>query len=160
LNERGYIKTNEHLRTTAPEVWAIGEMAGSPQFTHASVDDFRVVHDSIQGGKSVTTGRQVPFCLFTDPEFARIGLSEKEPKANAWVSARWLSTQGKSCLQYRLLMTAGVPYTALRDGLFSHPTLVEGLIRLFSAAVSQPMATEADAIAARDTKRAAASHTR
>jgi pyruvate/2-oxoglutarate dehydrogenase complex dihydrolipoamide dehydrogenase (E3) component len=81
LTESGYIKVNERLQTTAPGVWAIGEVAGSPQFTHVSVDDFRVVHDSITGGKRVTTGRQVPFCLFTDPEFARVGLSEKEAKA-------------------------------------------------------------------------------
>src|SRR6266446_3365412 len=81
LTDRGYIKVNERLQTTAPGVWAIGEVAGSPQFTHVSVDDFRVVYDSITGGKRVTTGRLVPFCLFTDPEFARVGLSEKEAKA-------------------------------------------------------------------------------
>src|SRR6266446_4445379 len=81
LTDSGYIKVNERLETTAPGVSAIGEVAGSPQFTHVSVDDFRVVHDSITGGKRVTTGRLVPFCLFTDPEFARVGLSEKEAKA-------------------------------------------------------------------------------
>lgn len=81
LNDRGYIKVNERLQTTAPGVWAIGEVAGSPQFTHVSVDDFRVIHHSITGGKRVTTGRLVPFCLFTDPEFARVGLSEKEARA-------------------------------------------------------------------------------
>jgi pyruvate/2-oxoglutarate dehydrogenase complex dihydrolipoamide dehydrogenase (E3) component len=81
LTDRGYIKVNERLQTTAPGVWAIGEVAGSPQFTHISIDDFRVVHANITGGNRVTTGRQVPFCLFTDPEFARIGLSEKEAKA-------------------------------------------------------------------------------
>ena len=80
LTDRGYLKVNERLQTTAPGVWAIGEVAGSPQFTHISVDDFRVVHDNITGGNRVTTGRQVPFCLFTDPEFARIGLSEGEAK--------------------------------------------------------------------------------
>jgi pyruvate/2-oxoglutarate dehydrogenase complex dihydrolipoamide dehydrogenase (E3) component len=82
VTERGYIKVNERLQTTAAGVWAIGEVAGSPQFTHISVDDFRVVHDNLSGnGKRVTTGRQVPFCLFTDPEFARVGLSEKEAAA-------------------------------------------------------------------------------
>ncbi|MGD0425437.1 MAG: FAD-dependent oxidoreductase [Candidatus Acidiferrales bacterium] len=81
VTERGYIKVNERLQTTAPGVWAIGEVAGSPQFTHISIDDFRVVRDNLRGGNHVTTGRQVPFCLFTDPEFARIGLSEKEAKA-------------------------------------------------------------------------------
>ena len=69
------------MQTTAPGVWAIGEVAGSPQFTHISVDDFRVVHANINGTHRVTTGRQVPYCLFTDPELARIGLSESEAKA-------------------------------------------------------------------------------
>jgi len=81
LTERGYIKVNERLETTAPGVWAVGDVAGSPQFTHISEDDFHVVRDNILGGNRVTTGRQVPFCLFTDPEFARIGLTEKEAKA-------------------------------------------------------------------------------
>jgi pyruvate/2-oxoglutarate dehydrogenase complex dihydrolipoamide dehydrogenase (E3) component len=78
LTDHGYIKVNERLETTAAGVWAVGEVAGNPQFTHISEDDFRVVRDNILGGNHVTTGRQVPFCLFTDPEFARIGLSETE----------------------------------------------------------------------------------
>jgi pyruvate/2-oxoglutarate dehydrogenase complex dihydrolipoamide dehydrogenase (E3) component len=81
LTNRGYIKVNERLQTTAPGVWAIGEIAGSPQFTHISVDDFRVVHSNLTGGNRVTTGRQVPYCLFTDPELARIGPTETEAKA-------------------------------------------------------------------------------
>ncbi|MGC1783648.1 MAG: FAD-dependent oxidoreductase [Acidobacteriaceae bacterium] len=81
LTERGYIKVNERLQTTAPGIWAIGEVAGSPQFTHISIDDFRVVHANLTGGNRVTTGRQVPYCLFTDPELARIGLSETEAEA-------------------------------------------------------------------------------
>jgi pyruvate/2-oxoglutarate dehydrogenase complex dihydrolipoamide dehydrogenase (E3) component len=81
LTDRGYIKVNARLQTTAPGVWAIGEVAGSPQFTHISVDDFRVVHANLTGGNRVTTGRQVPYCLFTDPELARIGLSETEAEA-------------------------------------------------------------------------------
>ncbi len=81
LTDRGYIKVNERLETTAPGVWAIGEVAGSPQFTHVSIDDFRVVRDNLAGGNHVTTGRQIPYTLFTDPELARIGLTEKEAKA-------------------------------------------------------------------------------
>src|SRR5215475_1463661 len=76
----GYIKVNERLETTAPDVWAAGDCAGSPHFTHISENDFHVIAENIQGGRRVTTGRQVPFCLFTDPEFARIGLSEREAK--------------------------------------------------------------------------------
>lgn len=78
LTDRGFIKVNERLQTTAPGVWAIGEVAGSPQFTHISLDDFRVVHGNLTGANRVTTGRQVPYCLFTDPELAHIGLSETE----------------------------------------------------------------------------------
>jgi pyruvate/2-oxoglutarate dehydrogenase complex dihydrolipoamide dehydrogenase (E3) component len=80
VSDGGYIKVNEQLETTAPGVWAVGECAGSPQFTHIAFDDFRVVRDDLAGGARVTTGRQVPFCMFTDPELARIGLSETEAK--------------------------------------------------------------------------------
>jgi pyruvate/2-oxoglutarate dehydrogenase complex dihydrolipoamide dehydrogenase (E3) component len=75
---QGHIKVNERLETTAPGVWAVGDCAGSPHFTHIAFDDFRTVRDNLAGGNRVTTGRQVPFCMFTDPEFARIGLSETE----------------------------------------------------------------------------------
>lgn len=81
LTDDGYVKVNERLETTAPGVWAVGDVAGSPKFTHISVDDFRVVLANIVGGNSVTTNRQVPSCLFTDPELAHVGLSEKEAQA-------------------------------------------------------------------------------
>jgi pyruvate/2-oxoglutarate dehydrogenase complex dihydrolipoamide dehydrogenase (E3) component len=103
LTEHGYIKVNEHLQTTAPDVWAVGEVAGSPQFTHISEDDFRVVRDSILGGTRVTTGRQVPFCLFTDPEFARIGLSEKEAREKG-VAYRLFKLPMEGVLRARSLM--------------------------------------------------------
>ena len=79
--ERGYVKVDERLQTTAEGIWAMGDCAGSPHFTHISHDDFSVVADNLAGGNRVTTGRQVPFCMFTDPELARIGLSETEAKA-------------------------------------------------------------------------------
>src|SRR5271163_4780997 len=170
LTDRGYIKVNERLQTTAPAVWAIGEVAGSPQFTHISVDDFRVVHSNLTGGNRVTTGRQVPFCLFTDPEFAHIGLSEKEANAQG-IAYRLLKIPMEQLLRARTLsetrgflkalveingdrilgfsalavdggeimgsvqvaMIAGLPYTALRDAVLAHPTLVEGLGTLFSS---------------------------
>ena len=170
LTDRGYVKVNERLQTTAPGVWAIGEVAGSPQFTHISIDDFRVVRDNLAGGSHVTTGRQVPFCLFTDPEFARVGLSERDAKVRgiayrlfkipmeAALRARTLSeTRGflkalvelngdrilgftafavdggeiMSCVQ--IAMIAGLPYTAFRDAVLTHPTLAEGLGPLFSS---------------------------
>jgi pyruvate/2-oxoglutarate dehydrogenase complex dihydrolipoamide dehydrogenase (E3) component len=81
LTDDGYVQVNERLETTTPGVWAVGDVAGSPKFTHISVDDFRVVLANIAGGKRVTTNRQVPSCLFTDPELAHVGLSEKEAQA-------------------------------------------------------------------------------
>src|SRR6516162_5142559 len=175
LTNRGYIKVNERLQTTAPGVWAIGEVAGSPQFTHISLDDFRVVHANLTGGNRVTTGRQVPYCLFTDPEMARVGLNEMEAKARnvayrlfkvpmeVNLRARTLSETrgflkalvetdsdrilgftafgvgaGEIMSAVQMVMIAGLPYTALRDAVLTHPTLVEGLIPLFSSVPSAP----------------------
>jgi pyruvate/2-oxoglutarate dehydrogenase complex dihydrolipoamide dehydrogenase (E3) component len=77
-NARGYIQVNERLETSAPNVWAIGECAGSPQFTHASVDDFRIIRDNLAGARRTTRDRLVPYCLFTDPLLAHVGLSEAD----------------------------------------------------------------------------------
>jgi pyruvate/2-oxoglutarate dehydrogenase complex dihydrolipoamide dehydrogenase (E3) component len=59
-------------------VWALGECAGSPQFTHVSEDDSRIIMDNIAGGKRSTRDRLVPYCMFTDPPLAHVGLSEGE----------------------------------------------------------------------------------
>jgi len=166
----GYVKVNERLETTAPDVWAVGDCAGSPHFTHISFDDFRIVRDNILGGHRVTTGRQVPFCLFTDPEFARIGLSEMEANERgiayrlakiplvAVLRTRTLSETrgfmkalieaksdrilgftvfgveaGEVMASVQVAMIARLPYTALRDAIFTHPTMLEGLIPLFTS---------------------------
>jgi len=78
LDARGYVAVNDRLETSAPDVWAIGECAGSPQFTHVSFDDFRVIRDNLAGGDRTTRNRLVPYCMFTDPPLARVGLSERE----------------------------------------------------------------------------------
>ena len=80
LDSHGYIKVNERLETSAPDVWAIGECAGSPQFTHVSFDDFRIIRDNLAGLNRSTRGRLIPYCMFTDPPLARVGLSEGEPQ--------------------------------------------------------------------------------
>ncbi len=80
LDSRGYIKVNERLETSAPATWAIGECAGSPQFTHVSFDNFRIIRDNMAGGNRTTRDRLVPYCLFTDPQLARVGLSEGEAR--------------------------------------------------------------------------------
>src|SRR5215468_3140980 len=173
LADRGYIKVNERLQTTAPGVWAIGEVAGSPLFTHVSVDDFRVVHANLTSGNRVTTGRQVPYCLFTDPELAHVGLHENDAKAKAIpyrlfkvpmeanLRARTLSETrgflkalveaqsdrilgftalgsgaGEIMAAVQVAMIGKLPYMALRDAVLTHPTLVEGLIPLFSSVPS------------------------
>src|SRR5215472_4999780 len=78
LDARGYIRVNERLETTAPNVWAIGECAGSPQFTHASEDDFRIIRDNLAGASRSMRGRLVPYCMFTEPPLAHVGLSERD----------------------------------------------------------------------------------
>jgi pyruvate/2-oxoglutarate dehydrogenase complex dihydrolipoamide dehydrogenase (E3) component len=78
LDERGFVKVNERLETSAPDVWALGECAGSPMFTHISEDDFRIVRDNLAGGKRSTRDRFIPYCMFTDPPLAHVGLSERE----------------------------------------------------------------------------------
>jgi pyruvate/2-oxoglutarate dehydrogenase complex dihydrolipoamide dehydrogenase (E3) component len=80
LDQRGYIKVNDRLETTASNVWAMGDCAGSPQFTHVAYHDFRVVRDNLKGGNRSTKDRIVPFCMFTDPELARVGRNELEAK--------------------------------------------------------------------------------
>jgi pyruvate/2-oxoglutarate dehydrogenase complex dihydrolipoamide dehydrogenase (E3) component len=78
LDARGYIRVNERLETTASDVWAIGECADSPHFTHVSVDDFRIIKDNLAGGSRTARDRIVPYCLFTDPPLAHVGLTERE----------------------------------------------------------------------------------
>jgi pyruvate/2-oxoglutarate dehydrogenase complex dihydrolipoamide dehydrogenase (E3) component len=170
LDDRGYIRVNDRLETTAPGVWAIGECAGSPQFTHVSVDDFTIVRDNLGGGNRSTRDRLVPYCMFTDPELARVGLSEGEAQrlgigvrvAKLPVNAilRTLTTgEGKGFMKalvaqsddrilgftmigaeadgllaaMQMAMLAKVPYPAVRDAIFAHPTMAEGLGLLFSS---------------------------
>jgi pyruvate/2-oxoglutarate dehydrogenase complex dihydrolipoamide dehydrogenase (E3) component len=82
LDERGYIKVNDRLETSATDTWAIGECAGSEQFTHVSFDDFRIVRDNFAGIARSKRARLVPFCIFIDPPLARVGLNEFEARQN------------------------------------------------------------------------------
>ncbi|MGR6973621.1 dihydrolipoyl dehydrogenase family protein [Streptomyces cynarae] len=169
-DENGFIQVDDQLATSAPHTWAVGDVAGSPQFTHVSLDDYRIVKANIAGGERSTNGRLVPWNLFTDPELARVGLTEDQARAaghNVRVAklpvvaiprARTLrDTRGlwkavvdrdsDRILGVALLgpeaaevvtvvqtaMLAGLPYTALRDGMIAHPTMAEGLNALFTA---------------------------
>jgi pyruvate/2-oxoglutarate dehydrogenase complex dihydrolipoamide dehydrogenase (E3) component len=170
LDARGHVKVNERLQTTAQDVWAAGDCAGSPYFTHIGVDDFRVLLANLTGGNRLTTGRRVPFCLFTDPELARVGLSEREarergiayrlvkiPMATVFRALTISETRGflKALIEKggdriigftafgaeagelmaiaQVAMLAGLPYTALRDMIVTHPTMAEGVGDLFSS---------------------------
>lgn len=175
LTEAGYIKVDEHLATTAPGVWAMGECAGSPQFTHVAFDDFRVVRDQLHGESRTTAGRLVPRCLFTDPELAVVGCTESEARRRG-IGYRLLTLPMAAVLRTRTLseprglmkmliaadsdeilgftafgaeaselmtpvqvaMMARMPYTALRRGIFTHPTMGEGLTFLLSGTPRLP----------------------
>jgi pyruvate/2-oxoglutarate dehydrogenase complex dihydrolipoamide dehydrogenase (E3) component len=167
LTDQGYIRVNGRLETTAPDTWAIGECAGSPQFTHISRDDFRVIRDNLAGGHRTTEGRLVPYCMFIDPPVARVGLSEREARAQGLlvrvarlptreVFRSWTTSENTGFLKalvgdddriagfamigseagevlavVETAMLAGLPYTALRDAILTHPTMAEGLNLLF-----------------------------
>jgi pyruvate/2-oxoglutarate dehydrogenase complex dihydrolipoamide dehydrogenase (E3) component len=164
LDARGFIKVDERLQTTAAGVWAMGDCAGSPQFTHVALDDFRVVRDNLAGRARTTRDRLIPYCAFIDPELARVGLDETTAqerriavrvaripmtsvlRAQAIGETRGfmkmlLSGDSDRILGFTMLgpdagevvavvqmaMLAGLPYTALRDAILTHPTMAEAL---------------------------------
>src|ERR1700733_1307160 len=168
VTEKGHIRVNDRLETTAPKVWAMGECAGSPYFTHVSEDDATVILENLNGGHRSTADRLVPSCVFIDPELARVGLTESEarergvayrvasvPFDSAWRA--WTISERRGFMKtlidahsdrilgftafgpeagelmgtVQLAMLAGVPYTVLRDTMFAHPTMTEGLKGLF-----------------------------
>jgi pyruvate/2-oxoglutarate dehydrogenase complex dihydrolipoamide dehydrogenase (E3) component len=164
LEANGYIVVNDRLETSAPDVWAIGECAGSPQFTHVSFDAFRVIRGNLAGGDLSARDRLVPYCMFTDPPLARVGLSESEAQRKgiairlaklpiiAVLRSRTISETrdfmkavvagasdrilgftmigaeaGEVMAVVQTAMLAGMPFTGLRDAIFAHPTMAEGL---------------------------------
>ncbi|WP_075619132.1 FAD-containing oxidoreductase [Paenisporosarcina indica] len=82
LTERDAIKVDDHLETTAKNVWALGDVKGGMQFTYISLDDSRIVMDSLFGGKqySLAKRKNVPYSVFIDPPLSRIGLTAQEAK--------------------------------------------------------------------------------
>jgi pyruvate/2-oxoglutarate dehydrogenase complex dihydrolipoamide dehydrogenase (E3) component len=164
LDARGFVKVDDRLQATAPGVWAMGECAGSPQFTHVAFDDFRVVRDNLAGKQRSTRGRLIPYCAFIDPELGRVGLDETTAKQQG-IAIRIATTPMSAVLRARAIgetrgfmkmllaktsdkilgftmlgaeageviavvqtaMLGGLPYTALRDAILTHPTMAEGL---------------------------------
>lgn len=82
LTGAGHVAVNEQLQTSAPGVFAVGDCAGSPYFTHIGYDDFRIIHSNLTGAPRPAgkNNRQVPSTLFTSPELAHVGLREREAK--------------------------------------------------------------------------------
>lgn len=171
VNDRGFIAVNERLETNVPGIFALGDVNGGPPFTHVSYDDFRILRTNIlEGGHATTTGRVVPYTLFIDPQLGRVGLTERQARAQGFDVrvarlpmsrvARAIETDetrgvmkalvdgktggilgaailgiegGEIATVIQVAMMAGLPYTSLKDGVFSHPTLSESLNNLFMA---------------------------
>jgi pyruvate/2-oxoglutarate dehydrogenase complex dihydrolipoamide dehydrogenase (E3) component len=168
VTEKGHIRVNDRLETTAANVWAMGDCAGSPCFTHVSEDDFAIIHENLNGGHRSTSDRLVPTCVFIDPKLARVGLNESQarerglayrvasvPVTSGW--RPWTISEKRGFLKtlidarsdrilgftafgpeagelmgtVQLAMLAGLPFTTLRDAMFAHPTMTEGLKVLF-----------------------------
>ena len=170
-DKKGFIQVNERLETTAEGVYALGDIKGGPAFTHISYDDFRIIRSIVIEKKSASTkNRQVPYTLFIDPQLGRVGLTEKEARAqgrnirvakmpmtrvaralevdesrgvmkaivdaesNQILGAAILGIEGGETVSALEIAIMGkLPYTALRDGIFAHPTLAESLNNLFTA---------------------------
>jgi pyruvate/2-oxoglutarate dehydrogenase complex dihydrolipoamide dehydrogenase (E3) component len=166
---KGYIRINDRLETTAPGVFAIGDVKPGPAFTHISYDDFRIVETNLlKGGHATAKDRLVPYVVFIDPELGRVGLSEQEARrqgrtvhvakmpmssvarANEAGETRGLmkvvidaSTDqilgcailgiagGELMSMVEIAMMGHLPYTALQNAIFAHPTLAESLNNLF-----------------------------
>jgi pyruvate/2-oxoglutarate dehydrogenase complex dihydrolipoamide dehydrogenase (E3) component len=170
-DKRGFIQVNDRLETTAEGVYALGDIKGGPAFTHISYDDFRIIRSILIEKKSASTrNRQVPYTVFIDPQLGRVGLTEKEARAqgrnirvaklpmtrvaralevdetrgvmkaivdaesNQILGAAILGIEGGETVSaLEIAMMGKLPYTALRDGIFAHPTLAESLNNLFTA---------------------------
>jgi pyruvate/2-oxoglutarate dehydrogenase complex dihydrolipoamide dehydrogenase (E3) component len=170
-DEHGFIRVNDRLETTAENVYALGDIKGGPAFTHISYDDFRILRANLIDGKTASIkGRQVPYCVFIDPQLGRIGLTEAEAReqghkvrvaklpmtsvaralevdetrgfmkaivdaeSNQILGAAVLGIEGGEVMSVlETAMMGKLPYTALRDATYAHPTLSESLNNLFTA---------------------------
>lgn len=172
VTPRGALQVDEHLQTNVPHIWAMGDVAGGQQFTYISLDDFRVVKSQLlgDGGRTTANRGPVPYSVFLDPPFSRVGMTEEEalakglevrvarlpaaaiPKAQVLrkpvgmlkavvdaktgliLGAHLFCAESQEMINLvKLAMEAKIPYTALRDGIFTHPTMTEALNDLFAA---------------------------
>ena len=168
---RGFIQVNDRLETSAEGIYALGDIKGGPAFTHISYDDFRIILANLLEGKAASTkDRQVPYCVFIDPQLGRIGITENEARAqgrnirvaklpmtsvaralevdetrgfmkavvdadtNQILGAAVLGIEGGEVMSVlETAMMGKLPYSALRDATYAHPTLSESLNNLFMA---------------------------
>jgi pyruvate/2-oxoglutarate dehydrogenase complex dihydrolipoamide dehydrogenase (E3) component len=175
VDERGFIQVNDRLETSVEGVYALGDIKGGPAFTHISYDDFRIIGANVIEKKPASTkDRQVPYTVFIDPQLGRVGLTEKEARAqgrnirvakmpmtrvararevdetrgfmkavvdaqsNQILGAAMLGIEGGEIMSaVEIAMMGKLPYTALRDGTFAHPTLAESLNNLFTTMDSE-----------------------
>jgi len=180
LDEKGYVKVNERLETNVPGIYAIGDIKPGPAFTHISYDDFRIIQANLlQIGNARIDGRLVPYTIFMDPQLGRVGLTEKEARAqgrsirvaklsmdnvargiefgetrgfmkaivdaetNQILGCAILGMEGGEVMTVlQVAMMGRLPYTAIRDGIFAHPTLAESLNNLFMAMDAQGLGEE------------------
>jgi pyruvate/2-oxoglutarate dehydrogenase complex dihydrolipoamide dehydrogenase (E3) component len=170
-DEHGFIRVNDRLETVAEGIYALGDIKGGPAFTHISYDDFRIIRANLLEGKTASTkDRQVPYCVFIDPQLGRVGITENEARAqgrhfrvaklpmtsvaralevdetrgfmkaivdaetNQILGAAVLGIEGGEVMSVlETAMMGKLPYTALRDATYAHPTLSESLNNLFMA---------------------------
>jgi pyruvate/2-oxoglutarate dehydrogenase complex dihydrolipoamide dehydrogenase (E3) component len=81
-HKKGHIAVNEKLETSAPDIWALGDVKGGPAFTHISYNDYQIIYGNLYEGKNLSTAtRIIPYGVFTDPTLGRVGLTEKAARA-------------------------------------------------------------------------------
>ena len=116
LTERNAIQVDDRLRTTGPDVWALGDVNGGPMFTYISLDDFRIVKDQLFGqGKRTTADRNVvPTASFLTPPLANVGINERQAHA-----------AGKDYLVFKLPVKAIPKARVLEDQRGVYKAIVE-----------------------------------
>lgn len=171
MDRQGYVNVNDRLETNVPCIYAMGDVAGSPPFTHMAYDDFRILRTNLlQGGNRTPGDRLLVYTVFIDPQLGRVGITETEAReqgrtikvaqmpmshvaralevdesrgmvkaiidsdTDQILGAAVLALEGGEIMaMVEIAMMGQLPYTALRDGIFAHPTLAELFNNLFAS---------------------------
>lgn len=171
VTARGAVQTDEHLQTSVSHIWAMGDVAGGLQFTYISLDDSRIVKSQLMGAGERTLSNRgaVPYSVFLEPPFSRVGLTEEEARAQGYpvliaklpvaaipkahvldhpvgllkavinaendciLGAHLFCDESHEMINtIKLAMDAHIPYTTLRDSIYTHPTMSEAFNELFA----------------------------